>query len=532
MISSRFVGKINFDEVVNSSLQDMGNITRASRVSLFLFNNDKSFIKETNHWSNPKIGPKFEKFQTLHIETISWWLSQVEEFSFVHIREGSELPPEAINIKRLMKYHDIQSFLAFPLKVSGKLTGFISISKIHEKKIWKGKDFALLRMFAEILGNAMERLQSEKDLRKSRELLRATFEATADGIIAIKKNGALTNINARFAYMWRIPDYLIEQRNFKMILAYVLEQLKEPQKFLSKMEDLRKTSKDAYDMIFFKDGRVFEQYSCPLFREGKNVGRVWCFKDITEHQHAEQLIRESEKKYREAYEQADFFKDLFTHDMNNIFHNIQASAELFSLLKDKSKNIDDLSEFFEIFQSQVDRGVKLIDNIRKLSKIEESDSALEAVEIHKVLDESIIFANKSNRGKEVNIQVNNSKKEYFVQANEFLLDVFENILHNAVKYNEKPTIDVQISVSKVQNDSTNYLKMEFMDNGIGIPDENKDIIFQKGHKKDHNIRGMGIGLSLVKKIIESYHGKIWVENRVKNDYSQGSNFIVLIPEAI
>ena len=143
MISSRFVGKINFDEVVNSSLQDMGNITRASRVSLFLFNNDKSFIRETNQWSNPNIGPKFEKFQTLHIETISWWLSQVEKFSFVHVRQISELPPEAINIRRLMKYHDIQSFLAFPIKVSGNLTGFISISKINEKQLWKGKDFAL-----------------------------------------------------------------------------------------------------------------------------------------------------------------------------------------------------------------------------------------------------------------------------------------------------------------------------------------------------------------------------------------------------
>ena len=41
---------------------------------------------------------------------------------------------------------------------------------------------------------------------------------------------------------------------------------------------------------------------------------------------------------------------------------------------------------------------------------------------------------------------------------------------------------------------------------------------------------MGIGLSLVKKIIESYHGKIWVENHIENDYTQGSNFIVEIPE--
>jgi signal transduction histidine kinase len=69
-----------------------------------------------------------------------------------------------------------------------------------------------------------------------------------------------------------------------------------------------------------------------------------------------------------------------------------------------------------------------------------------------------------------------------------------------------------------------------MDNGIGILNENKETIFQKGFGRDKRVRGMGIGLSLVKKIIQNYNGEIWVENRVKNDYEQGSNFILLIPE--
>jgi len=54
---------------------------------------------------------------------------------------------------------------------------------------------------------------------------------------------------------------------------------------------------------------------------------------------------------------------------------------------------------------------------------------------------------------------------------------------------------------------------------------------RQGYKKDNHVRGMGIGLSLVKKIIESYNGKIWVENRIDYNYSQGSNFVVEIPEA-
>ena len=104
-------------------------------------------------------------------------------------------------------------------------------------------------------------------------------------------------------------------------------------------------------------------------------------------------------------------------------------------------------------------------------------------------------------------------------------------MHNAIKYNQNQPIRVQINISKTSNSNVTYIKIEFKDNGIGIIDSNKESIFRKGNKKDHHVRGMGVGLSLVKKVIESYDGKIWVENRVNNDNSQGSNFIVEIPEA-
>jgi signal transduction histidine kinase len=284
-------------------------------------------------------------------------------------------------------------------------------------------------------------------------------------------------------------------------------------------------------MIFFNDGRIFEQYSCPLVQDGEKVGRVWSFKDITEHQHAELELRKSERLYRIAYERAELFKDVFTHDMNNIFHNIKSSAELITLLKAKSENFDKLEDLFQIINGQIDRGVKLINNVYKLSKLEESEISLTSVNVYKVLDDSIEFAKKSAQGKQLEIQVEKKHEELFVEANEFLLDIFENILHNAIKYNQNPTIEIQITIDKVIYNSQNYIRMQFKDNGIGIPNNTKELIFQKGNKQDKHIRGLGIGLSLVKKILEIYDGKISVENRIKEDYSQGSNFIVEIPEA-
>ena len=71
--------------------------------------------------------------------------------------------------------------------------------------------------------------------------------------------------------------------------------------------------------------------------------------------------------------------------------------------------------------------------------------------------------------------------------------------------------------------------MEFIDNGIGVEDYRKETIFKKGRKDHKGGKGMGLGLSLVSKILRLYNGKIWVEDKIKGDYSKGSNFIVIIP---
>ena len=81
----------------------------------------------------------------------------------------------------------------------------------------------------------------------------------------------------------------------------------------------------------------------------------------------------------------------------------------------------------------------------------------------------------------------------------------------------------------LSQEERDYIKIEFKDNGIGISDSRKVSIFERGNRRYQKSRGMGLGLSLVKKVIDLYQGKIWVEDRVKGDYKQGSNFVLLIP---
>ena len=112
-----------------------------------------------------------------------------------------------------------------------------------------------------------------------------------------------------------------------------------------------------------------------------------------------------------------------------------------------------------------------------------------------------------------------------------LLDIFENILLNAVHHNQNSDIEIQIKYDIVTEDDKNYLRLEFLDNGEGIEDSRKEIIFKRQYKNIREEKGMGLGLSLVAEILDLYEGRIWVEDRIKGDYSKGSNFNILIPQA-
>ena len=272
-----------------------------------------------------------------------------------------------------------------------------------------------------------------------------------------------------------------------------------------------------------------EVFSKTINYEGKLADFVTLI-DITEKKLAEQKLKKSEREYREAFNRSNFYKDLIAHDINNILQNILSSVELSSLYVEEEKKLKDLKRMLSVSKEQVSRGASLISNVRKLSELEETKFINQPVEATKVLNKSIEFLLKSFQDKKINVDIENPYKAITVQGNELLTDIFENILINAVKHNQNSSVEIKVKVSKIQKDGLEFVKFEFEDNGIGILDANKEIIFQRAFKTDKTVSGMGIGLSLVKKILATYNGQIWVEDKIKGDYSKGSNFIVLIPE--
>jgi PAS domain S-box-containing protein len=119
-------------------------------------------------------------------------------------------------------------------------------------------------------------------------MMRATLESTTNGILVTDGAGRITGFNEKYVEMFRIPRELLEARAYEPLRKAVSEQLKDPQEFIARIQEIETSSlSESLDVLEFTDGRVFERYSKLQSVEDRSVGRVWSFSDITERNRAE-----------------------------------------------------------------------------------------------------------------------------------------------------------------------------------------------------------------------------------------------------
>jgi signal transduction histidine kinase len=241
---------------------------------------------------------------------------------------------------------------------------------------------------------------------------------------------------------------------------------------------------------------------------------------------------ENAKMYQAQVEVAQrtrFLADIIAHDINN--YNQAVTSYLHMALStdvDPEKAVAYLER-----ASGAAWGIsELIQRADRLARIEEEGAKdIGPVDLLEVLKECAGEVSRNNSDKEVKINLNLGNQRYLVTGNELVNEVFVNIIENAIQYDPHETISVDVSVGEFFVDYRRYWCVSVADNGIGIPDSKKNLVFGRMSGGAKGPPALGLGLSIVRAIVEAHHGMVWVEDRVRGDHSKGSIFRVSLPMA-
>ncbi|MFH2037280.1 MAG: response regulator [Candidatus Zixiibacteriota bacterium] len=381
-----------------------------------------------------------------------------------------------------------------------------------------------------------EKKQAELELLKKSEMLRATLESTADGILVVDNERNVANSNARFAEMWRIPEKIMGTKDDEKLLDYVLSQLIDPSQFLDKVKKLYRSIEEDLDILNFIDGRVFERFSCPLIQNGEVTGRVWSFRDITRKIEAEKQEKLLQEKldHAERMEAIGVMAGGVAHDLNNMLGPLVGYPELILL---KLKEEDPIRKQVVKIGQSAQNAADVIQDLLTLAR--RGRYEMEPININDVIQKYVDSPNyikitKENPGIIVEMNIDD-KLPNIIGSTPHLLKVIMNLIVNAFDaMPEGGKLGITTCREEVKNEdgvigkmeSGIYAVLKVKDSGVGIDEKDIDRIFEPYYsKKKMGTSGSGLGLAVVYGIVKDHKAHYEIISKK----GEGTEFIFHFP---
>jgi two-component system sensor kinase FixL len=361
-----------------------------------------------------------------------------------------------------------------------------------------------------------KRKKAEEELKRAAEEWMITFDSISDLVSIHDKDFKLVRVNKAFADAFGMkPEEVIGKKCYGIVHGTNEPPRECPHK---RMLGTKKSETAA----FFDPqlGIYLEVSTSPIFNEnGQIIASVHIAKDITQRKQAEKrnvdLLKELESANRELKD----FAYIVSHDLKAPLRGIKTIANW--ITTDYADKLDeDGKKQVNLLSDRVERMHNLIDGVLQYSRVGREREKQVEVNLNKLVPEII---NMIAPAENIEITINDGLP--IIKCEETrIMQVFQNLLSNAIKYMDKPK--GLISIGCVQKNG--FWKFSISDNGPGIEERHFEKIFQvfQTLKPRDQVEGTGVGLSVVKKIVEMYSGKIWVESKL----GEGSTFFFTFPK--
>lgn len=373
------------------------------------------------------------------------------------------------------------------------------------------EDVNLLSRYAHNLASVVASAKMYREIIEEKEELEHVIESVYAGIVMVHQNGRVMQMNSSARTMFGVGqgerltgDYVSIVKN-EAVQALINKALEET----DELEEEISMTIPGDD----ENERIYQVQTALVRGEDQSViGVVAIFNDITE-------IRSIERM-------KTAFVSTVSHELRTPLTSIKGFISTLLQDVDGFYDADTVHEFYTIIDQECDRLTRLISDLLNVSRIE-AGRALDLnpgqVNLSDVV-EKVVAAQKSYTNKhefEIDLDPN---LPTIVADNDKVDQILTNLTNNAVKYSPKGGT---ITVTGKPEDGV--VRMSVSDQGLGIPKEHIEKLFDRFHRVDNRdtrkVGGTGIGLYLVKHLVEAHGGKIWVES----EEGQGSSFIFELP---
>ncbi|GAA0892918.1 ATP-binding protein [Fulvivirga kasyanovii] len=243
-------------------------------------------------------------------------------------------------------------------------------------------------------------------------------------------------------------------------------------------------------------------------------------------QEATEKLKEANEKLRQLDQLKDEFISTVTHEMRTPITSIRALSEI--LHDNNDLDQEERSQFLSIIVEETERMERLINQVLDLEKMESGqlELPLSTLQLNDVVRESLNSIEQLILGRKIILKTELQPELPAIKGNkDRLIQVILNLVSNAIKFCDQEAGEITI----LTNEDSGLVELTVMDNGSGVPEESKELIFQAFYQdKNQTLKkqeGSGLGLTICQKIIEKHGGKIWV----KNNGSNGAVFTFSIP---
>jgi PAS domain S-box-containing protein len=360
-----------------------------------------------------------------------------------------------------------------------------------------------------------ERKEVEEQCRESEERYRTVVEGAHDMIQSATPDGRIIFVNRAWLDTLGYTNAELPSLNLFQIIHP--DSRSHCQELFTKVIN-GEPANEVEAAFLTKDGRkiLVEGNAAPRYIGGKVVATQGIFRDITERKRAEEERHELDRM------KSDFIANV-SHELRTPLHSIRGFTEL--MLRDKVPEPEVQKEFLTIIDNQSKNLEKLIDDLLDASRLE---SGRFKIQKHRLLIKDVIsevvgdfYTIASEKGITINTDIPEALPEIEADGKR-LKQVLNNLLSNAIKFSNGGT---HVTVTGVTRDSE--LTVRVTDQGVGMPEEVMQHLFERFYRAKDTARvgGTGLGLYISKEIVEAHGGHIWVESKV----GEGSTFSFTLP---